>query len=386
MNSRHSLAFRVETVQPRSGIDDEPCVVSVVSERQGRRIQQQLFRQTITHASRTLLSGPFAAVAIYLCLRSPKIRPLEVIWVLVQATTSLSGAVWCRKALKHEHISPWKYRAVLSAHIVPAACLSLFFSPPPISLRSTMEVAAATIVTVVMIVMTAADRVFGLALLIGATMLSLFGLDALSSFSILNRLFDGVVVILGIAPLIDTVYRPQRKSIELTIQNEHLVHDLRLVNASLAEQVTTDPLTGLSNRLALERAFTDARPIGLLYVDVDHFKSINDRDGHAAGDDVLLRLGDVLRKCARAGDVVARLGGDEFVILLDRAPAEVVDEVAHRLKRVVRAEFAGLGISVSIGGTMGDLRSEAGSAMLARADSNLYKAKQGGRNRVFIDA
>ena len=357
-----------------------------MSERLERRIEQQLVRQTIDHASRTLLSGPFAAIGAFLCLRSPTLRSVELAWVVLQSVTSLFGSFWCRRALKRERVTIWACRLTIGIHTVPAVSISLFFETPPISLRSTIEVAAATMITVTIVVMTASDRVFSSVILLSATTVSLFGLDAVSSMPIWMRLFEGLAVVLGLGPLIETIHRPQRKSIELTIENEQLVHGLRLANAALAEQLTTDPLTGLSNRLALERSFSDARPVGLLYVDVDHFKAINDRDGHAAGDEVLTRLGGVLRTCARAGDVVARLGGDEFVILLDRAPAAVVDEVAQRLRSVVRSEFAGLGISVSIGGTTGDLRSEDGHSVLARADSNLYQAKRTGRNRVYIDA
>jgi diguanylate cyclase len=130
--------------------------------------------------------------------------------------------------------------------------------------------------------------------------------------------------------------------------------------------------------------------MGLLFIDVDHFKAVNDTHGHVTGDAVLARLASILRSSFRSSDVVARYGGEEFAVLLvDPDPDQIV-AIAERVReRIARETIAGrLRVTVSIGvyiSPAGDpVTTLPISTLLERADSALYKAKHGGRNRVVL--
>jgi diguanylate cyclase (GGDEF)-like protein len=156
-----------------------------------------------------------------------------------------------------------------------------------------------------------------------------------------------------------------------------------------------DPLTGLANRTLLlqelERTLARGRrregsSVGLLFLDLDGFKAVNDTLGHIAGDQLLTEVARVLRECVRPSDVVARLGGDEFtVILTDLHSKEDADAVAARiLGRLqepvqVRAGSIHTGASIGIALTAG--RSVIATDLLHEADAAMYKAKAGGKNR-----
>ncbi len=175
--------------------------------------------------------------------------------------------------------------------------------------------------------------------------------------------------------------------------NRRLLEQLQRVdelNRALAELATTDSLTGLRNRrafdhsLALELAIVERHrsPLSLLMLDVDHFKRINDRLGHDAGDQVLQMIGQVLSAGARVIDIVARVGGEEFAVLLPNTGAQGAFEVAERMRlAVAQTPGAHGGVTISIGAvTLQD--GEAACSLYARADAALYAAKEAGRNRV----
>ena len=155
-----------------------------------------------------------------------------------------------------------------------------------------------------------------------------------------------------------------------------------------------DSLTGIPNRLLLgdrlDKACRDAKRKGslvaLLFIDVDHFKQINDSLGHSVGDAVLRKLVDRLKAAARRADTVARLGGDEFVILMEHLddPADV-DLVARRLVQSMREPIEVLGHSlvatVSVGSAIYPTDDIAISPLLSKADAAMYEAKASGRDR-----
>jgi diguanylate cyclase (GGDEF)-like protein len=168
---------------------------------------------------------------------------------------------------------------------------------------------------------------------------------------------------------------------------EHLTDVIgRLETAS-----ATDYLTGLPNRRAfdveldrqLARALRGAVPLSLVILDLDHFKEINDRNGHAAGDRALCELADLLRRERRAGDTLARLGGEEFAIVLFGTDAPGARSFAQRLIREVHGltvEQRPLSASAGVA-TMAGEAAERASLLLA-ADRALYAAKNAGRARV----
>ncbi|MEB3351004.1 MAG: PAS domain S-box protein [Cyanobacteriota bacterium] len=164
---------------------------------------------------------------------------------------------------------------------------------------------------------------------------------------------------------------------------------------ALARQARTDSLTGLPNRrdtfarlAALTGAATAAgRPLALAFCDLDHFKAINDRHGHAAGDALLLAVSERMRQVVRRTDVVGRIGGDELLVLLDGVDGlEEALGLAETLRRQARqpVEFAGrsFAVTLSIGVTL-FRPGESVDALVARADAAMYEAKQSGRDRVI---
>jgi len=161
---------------------------------------------------------------------------------------------------------------------------------------------------------------------------------------------------------------------------------------ALATQARTDPLTGLANRRAFderlahetERANRHARPLSLMLVDVDHFKSINDRFGHATGDRVLVNLADSLRSAMRGGDLLARIGGDEMAMILPDCPTEHAALVAQRMLAAVSADSSLArrhGVTLSAG-VAGLVAGQTADDLLRYADQALYGAKDEGRNQV----
>ncbi len=157
-----------------------------------------------------------------------------------------------------------------------------------------------------------------------------------------------------------------------------------------------DALTGLLNRRALaplmQREAGRMRRRGevyaLLMIDVDHFKALNDRHGHAAGDAALVTLARVLRDAAREADQIARVGGEEFCMLLPSSDLEGAMRLAERAHAAVRAaawEAPVQVLTISVGVAVAHSADEPPQAVLERADRALYRAKQSGRDRVVLD-
>jgi diguanylate cyclase (GGDEF)-like protein/PAS domain S-box-containing protein len=154
-----------------------------------------------------------------------------------------------------------------------------------------------------------------------------------------------------------------------------------------------DPLTGLANRTllrdrlehALARTARDELSTGVLFIDLDDFKAVNDRFGHAAGDAVLAELAARLRVAVRPADTVARLGGDEFIVVCEGIDCDSATALGERMEEAVRRPLVVGGVahrlSASIGIALGHEQPE---ALLAAADAALYRAKAAGRGRVEV--
>ncbi|MEJ7732689.1 MAG: GGDEF domain-containing protein [Polyangiaceae bacterium] len=168
-------------------------------------------------------------------------------------------------------------------------------------------------------------------------------------------------------------------------------------NAALAQLATVDTLTGLPNRRLFEarlaeevsRSRRHGRPLSLAVIDLDHFKGINDARGHDAGDAVLRRVGEVLRRELRTNDLPARLGGEELTILMPETAMRGACVVAERVCRAIAAESfldaVGGGryhATCSIGVAALDPEHDDAAVLLSRADRAMYAAKATGRNRV----
>lgn len=172
-----------------------------------------------------------------------------------------------------------------------------------------------------------------------------------------------------------------------------LVTSKELENAALR-----DSLTGVLNRRAFDRGLADAwhaaaarrQKLGLLMIDIDHFKQYNDTYGHPGGDAALARVAQACAGCVRGGDLFARYGGEEFAAIVPNASVEELDAIARRMREAVLAlaiehTVASRVVTVSIGGAVkaaSDVQPE--QALIALADAALYRAKREGRNRAVL--
>ena len=179
--------------------------------------------------------------------------------------------------------------------------------------------------------------------------------------------------------------------------SQRQIERLKTTLAAAAEQRMTDPLTGLRHRRSFDvvlaaqvaAARNAAQPLSLVIADIDHFKSINDRYGHPAGDSVLKWFAKTLSSNVKGRDTVARYGGEEFAIIMPQTTAENAANIAGQIRGQLGAQFwqkpgapnTMLRVTASFG--VAQLQpGEGTSGLIARADAKLYEAKAGGRNRV----
>ena len=189
-------------------------------------------------------------------------------------------------------------------------------------------------------------------------------------------------------------------SIAQAPQDASATQYLQGVIDGLCELSLKDPLTGLSNRRhfrsvqerAIEIVARSGEPALLLMLDIDHFKKVNDTYGHPAGDAVLQAIGKTLLKCVRPMDTVSRFGGEEFAIVLPNCHTSFGALIAERIRETVEAMDIQVSpgvvikVTISIGGAYAPEWVRSTSALWTeRADAQLYRAKAGGRNCVFLD-
>jgi diguanylate cyclase (GGDEF)-like protein len=187
-----------------------------------------------------------------------------------------------------------------------------------------------------------------------------------------------------------------RARIRVQLRNRRTLETLQRLRSErdlLQKDAQIDPLTGLMNRRSLEAAVLErcrgGSRFGVLFMDIDHFKSINDRFGHSVGDRVLSALGAALRSTLRPEDAIGRYGGEEFIALIADAGAESARLVGERLRAQIEA-LPPLGggpkqVTLSVGSTIYDPQKHRESPvdLLRRADAALYAAKSAGRNCVI---
>ncbi|CAL94745.1 GGDEF domain-containing protein [Azoarcus olearius] len=208
----------------------------------------------------------------------------------------------------------------------------------------------------------------------------------------------GVVRAFHTTRAFSTVFSQEEMMRQLYVEKERAESALALLrqaNADLRRLAATDPLTGASNRrqfmatLASEwaRARRERAPLALLALDIDHFKHINDRHGHPAGDHALKTFVSAAAGLLRPGDVIGRIGGEEFAIVLPGTQAADAHGIAERIRHGVEAlaldiDGVPVALTVSVGvAVSGPSCTEPGD-LLKEADRRLYEAKNAGRNRV----
>ncbi|MBI1311319.1 HDOD domain-containing protein [bacterium] len=194
----------------------------------------------------------------------------------------------------------------------------------------------------------------------------------------------------------------KRQADSLTQQAEEEKRKLLDQNEKLQEQVFRDPLTGLYNRRffdeALEhevnRAARNGSVLGILFLDVDHFKRLNDSQGHQFGDTVLMRIGEILPNCIRTSDIAARYGGEEFVILAIDTSEAGLKTLAERIRQAIEGEYFQNGVQVvpvtaSVGGVVAIPRADEvdlAHRLVESADAAMYESKRRGRNCITLQS
>lgn len=185
------------------------------------------------------------------------------------------------------------------------------------------------------------------------------------------------------------------------IRRKHCNDRLRASVKQTIELAVTDGLTGLHNRryldshlkLLVDRAIARGRPLSICITDIDRFKSVNDTYGHDAGDEVLREFAHRVRSTVRGADLACRFGGEEFVLVMPDTPADAAAAIAERLRTIVEDRPFSLGTTdtvLSITASLGIATLSPGGdtpeALLKRADTALYQAKNNGRNQVVAAA
>lgn len=178
-------------------------------------------------------------------------------------------------------------------------------------------------------------------------------------------------------------------TLQLAAQIAHAYDEIRRQSNHLMTftEVRTDPLTGVCNRRAMDETLNSLVAMKNRYdaffslgmFDIDHFKKVNDEQGHLAGDEALQKVAKLMDECVRETDIVTRYGGEEFVILMPQTELEGACLFSERLRRTIEQR---LGLTVSAG-VAAALEGETPQQLLQRADAAMYSAKTAGRNKVY---
>lgn len=264
-----------------------------------------------------------------------------------------------------------------------------------------------------------------IATIFSAELLVMSALHFLAIPALVEIIIDSLVLVLLLMPLLlKRVVYPMRSKIEalaaaeqslrksqneleqrvlertesLSQANEALQLEIKTrtqMQEELQRLATTDALTGLRNRRAfdafaaheIKRAERNGEALSLILFDIDHFKQINDNFGHHIGDDVLVRIAQLINGRIRASEILARWGGEEFIILLPQTDIENAVHLAGELRRLMETHsFPELGTVTASFGVTQLARGDTLDRLLRRADSALYRAKAHGRNRVEGEA
>lgn len=200
----------------------------------------------------------------------------------------------------------------------------------------------------------------------------------------------GATVLFGIV----IIYPMMRKEFNSANKLRTMTENLSARSQSLEHAALTDGLTGMQNRRYFDDALNEylaefariKKPLGMMILDLDHFKNVNDTYGHDVGDEVLRRVAQCLQEFTRYHDIVARLGGEEFVVVAPNLNQENITRLADRIRvaisgLTIKAGKVTIKVTVSIGIAIWD-GNEASDDFYRRADKMLYSAKRDGRNRV----
>ncbi|MBN9071351.1 MAG: GGDEF domain-containing protein [Rhizobiales bacterium] len=212
----------------------------------------------------------------------------------------------------------------------------------------------------------------------------------------LRRLLFAIAVLLATAVLFGVllIFPLIRRQVSEEGKLREMTETLSARSITLEQAALTDALTGLQNRRYFDDALREYmaefrridKPLGLMVLDLDHFKQVNDTHGHNIGDEVLKAVAKCLQDLTRYHDVVARLGGEEFAVLAPNMDSDMLLKLAERIRRaisglVIVSGNVRLRVTTSVGLATWN-RKESKDELVGRADGMLYEAKRKGRNRV----
>ncbi len=213
-----------------------------------------------------------------------------------------------------------------------------------------------------------------------------------------SPILDGAGATRGALATFDDVTDLEKRNVELRETLNHLSKsraEVKRQNEELRYLATRDPLTNCLNRRAAFERFEhlidasgkDGGPLCCIMTDIDHFKQVNDRYGHAAGDKVIQFVAKKLREVCRKSDIVSRYGGEEFLLVLPNSDMDKSTLIAERIRVAIQDDFpkqftASRSLAVSLGVAMYEHGTESALELVNRADQALYAAKLSGRNRV----
>jgi len=231
---------------------------------------------------------------------------------------------------------------------------------------------------------------------LGANAELLDATDRLANMAYLAKLIFGTGVLLATASIfgIFFIYPLIRIQVREEGKLRAMTASLSARSETLEHAALTDSLTGMQNRRYFDDALKEyldefrriEKPVGLLILDLDHFKQVNDTHGHDVGDEVLRAVSGCLREFTRFHDVVARLGGEEFAVVAPNMDNDLLMKLAERIRKAIASLTVTSGnvrlrVTTSVGLAVWDGRENA-EDFFKRADNMLYEAKRRGRNRV----
>ena len=361
------------------------------------------FDQVNRSTRRGALAGPVAAFILVVIFGHTVPIPRMIAWALtvtvVTAVTVLASELYLRRRIRGQPVGRWIAGPVMAGLSGLAwASLPLFAFPSEShdNLRAIYLVVLCGI-SAANTVGTAACRSyflpFQIALILPIDIACLVADDrATQLLGLVMPLFFIVMVVMH-----REVHAVVLSELHLREQNIEANRELRTLNAQLGEIALRDDLTRSANRVAfvdaLARATAEVRQtdtvVGVVFLDLDRFKVVNDSLGHQAGDDLLVQVAERIREVLRDGDVLARLGGDEFTVLLrGLADASETLEAARRIHETFEEPFVIAGrhvvVTASVGVTVSSRADDGPQDLLSQADRAQYQAKENGRNRVEV--
>ena len=163
------------------------------------------------------------------------------------------------------------------------------------------------------------------------------------------------------------------------------------IKKGLEIEVVTDKLTGLYNRLFFNEQYKyfinnfkrNKTPFSMIIIDIDNFKKINDTYGHKEGDEILTKIGDIIKDSIRRSDLAFRYGGEEFIVLLPNTKLNEAIKIANRIKNLIPKKIQLEGQPITISGGVGEYNGENPHKFFEKVDEALYKAKQNGKNQII---